>query len=62
MVGGEDVYKRQAHPRRTIVGSTAILNSENETSYYRYATGIKTGYTLAAGYCFICLLYTSRCV
>ena len=44
---------RAAHPRRTIVGSTAILNSENETSYYRYATGIKTGYTLAAGYCFI---------
>ena len=41
------------HPRRTIVGSTAILNPENETSYYRYATGIKTGYTLAAGYCFV---------
>ena len=41
------------HPRRTIVGSTAILNPENETSYYRYATGVKTGYTLAAGYCFV---------
>ena len=25
------------HPRRTIVGSTAILNAES-TSYYRYAT------------------------
>ena len=41
------------HPRRTIVGSTAILNPKNETSYYRYATGVKTGYTLAAGYCFV---------
>ena len=40
------------HPRRTIVGSTAILNAES-TSYYRYATGIKTGYTLPAGYCFV---------
>ncbi len=47
------------HPRRTIVGSTAILNPENETSYYRYATGIKTGYTLA-GRLLLCRLGDKR--
>lgn len=40
------------HPRRTIVGSTAILNPESDY-YYRYCTGGKTGYTVPAGYCFV---------
>ena len=40
------------HPRRTIVGATRILDPSSDY-YYRYATGIKTGYTIDAGYCFI---------
>ena len=41
-----------AHPRRTLVGKTSILNPESDY-YYRYAIGIKTGYTYDAGYCFV---------
>ena len=41
-----------AHPRRTLVGKTNILNPESDY-YYRYAIGIKTGYTYDAGYCFV---------
>ena len=41
-----------AHPHRTLVGKTNILNPESDY-YYRYAIGIKTGYTYDAGYCFV---------
>ncbi len=40
------------HAARTIVGRTYILDPEHN-SYYPYCTGIKTGFTNAAGYCFI---------
>ena len=40
------------HPLRTLVGGTHILNPE-ESHFYRDATGIKTGFTNAAGYCFV---------
>ena len=40
------------HPARQLVGGTDIINPDN-ASYYRYATGVKTGYTDAAGYCFV---------
>lgn len=40
------------HPQRQLVGGTDILNNES-SAYYRSATGIKTGYTDAAGYCFV---------
>lgn len=41
-----------AHPRRTIVGNTKILNPDS-SSYYRYCVGGKTGNTVPAGYCFV---------
>ncbi|MDO5299198.1 MAG: D-alanyl-D-alanine carboxypeptidase family protein [Clostridia bacterium] len=41
-----------AHPRRTIVGSTAILDPQS-SYYYSYAIGVKTGFTIPAGYCFV---------
>lgn len=41
-----------AHPRRTIVGNTKILNPDS-SSYYRYCIGGKTGNTVPAGYCFV---------
>ena len=40
------------HPARQLVGGTDIVNPDN-ASYYRYATGVKTGNTDAAGYCFV---------
>ena len=40
------------HPARTIVGRTYILDPEN-SAYYPYCTGVKTGFTNAAGYCFV---------
>ena len=40
------------HPLRTLVGGTHILNPE-ESHFYRDATGVKTGFTNAAGYCFV---------
>ena len=41
-----------AHPRRSLVGKTNILNPDSDY-YYRHAIGIKTGYTYDAGYCFV---------
>ncbi len=40
------------HPKRTIVGDTQIINPESDL-YYPDAIGIKTGFTNAAGYCFV---------
>ena len=40
------------HAARTLVGRTYILDPEN-SAYYPYCTGIKTGFTNAAGYCFV---------
>ena len=40
------------HPARTIVGRTYILDPEHK-AYYPYCTGVKTGFTNAAGYCFV---------
>ena len=40
------------HAARTIVGRTYILDPEHN-AYYPYCTGVKTGFTNAAGYCFI---------
>lgn len=41
-----------AHPARTIVGDTQIINPESDL-YYKDAIGIKTGFTNDAGYCFV---------
>lgn len=42
------------HPQRTLVGGTQIINPEEGNSYYyRDATGVKTGFTNAAGYCYV---------
>lgn len=41
-----------AHPKRTLTGNTNILNKES-SAYYPDATGIKTGFTNAAGRCFV---------
>ena len=49
-------YEMQAtghHPLRTVVGDTPILNPESESYYYRDAIGVKTGFTNAAGYCYV---------
>ena len=43
---------KSGHPARTVVGRTSILDPE-DSSYYPYCTGIKTGFTNAAGYCFV---------
>lgn len=43
---------RAGHPQRTLVGGTHILNPEN-SYYYPGAIGVKTGFTNAAGYCFV---------
>lgn len=40
------------HPKRTLVGGTYILSPENDY-YYPDAIGVKTGFTNAAGYCFV---------
>lgn len=40
------------HPLRTLVGGTHILNPE-ERYFYGDATGMKTGFTNPAGYCFV---------
>ena len=39
-------------PARTLVGGTSILKAE-DSYYYSAATGVKTGFTNAAGYCFV---------
>ena len=49
-------YEMQAtghHPLRTVVGDTPILNPESESYYYPDAIGVKTGFTNAAGYCYV---------
>lgn len=43
---------RAAHPKRMIYGHTDILNPESDL-FYPYATGVKTGFTNDAGYCFV---------
>lgn len=40
------------HPLRTLVGGTSILNPEDKY-FYGDATGMKTGFTNPAGYCFV---------
>ena len=40
------------HAARTVVGRTYILDPEH-SAYYPYCTGVKTGFTNAAGYCFV---------
>ncbi len=41
-------------PRKLSSQARRLLNnSENNKFYYEYATGIKTGFTNAAGYCFV---------
>ncbi len=40
------------HPARQLVGQTSILDPQNDY-YYRDCTGIKTGFTNRAGYCFV---------
>lgn len=49
-------YEMQAttyHPLRTVVGDTPILNPESTSYYYPDAIGVKTGFTNAAGYCYV---------
>ncbi|MBR5288216.1 MAG: D-alanyl-D-alanine carboxypeptidase [Clostridia bacterium] len=49
-------YEMQAtnhHPLRTVVGDTPILNPDSESYYYPDAIGVKTGFTNAAGYCYV---------
>jgi len=40
-------------PQRTLVGGTQIINPESESYYYPDAIGVKTGFTNAAGYCYV---------
>ncbi len=47
-----DLPATNKHPQRSVVGSTFILDSESN-AFYPYATGVKTGFTNAAGYCFV---------
>lgn len=47
-----DLPATNMHPQRNVIGKTSILDSES-SSFYPYATGIKTGFTNAAGYCFV---------
>jgi len=66
-----DMPDTNKRPARTLVGGTSILKPE-DNYYYSAATGIKTGFTNAAGHCFVgsakrggielisVVLYTSR--
>ena len=47
-----DMPDTNMRPARTLVGGTSILKAE-DSYYYSSATGIKTGFTNAAGYCFV---------
>ena len=47
-----DMPDSNMRPARTLVGGTSILKAE-DSYFYSAATGIKTGFTNAAGYCFI---------
>ena len=40
------------HPLRTVIGGTHILNPENDY-FYGDCIGVKTGFTNAAGYCYV---------
>ena len=40
------------HPQRTLVGGTYIISPDSDY-YYRDCIGVKTGFTNAAGYCFV---------
>jgi len=40
------------HPQRTVIGGTHILNPENDY-FYGDCIGVKTGFTNAAGYCYV---------
>ena len=44
---------RSGHPLRTLVGGTYIIDPSNESYYYPDATGVKTGFTNPAGYCYV---------
>ena len=48
----EATDRAAGHPQRTLVGSVEFVNPES-SSYYRDGTGIKTGFTYAAGRCFV---------
>ena len=52
MAATSSVSGRGGHPLRTLVGGTHILNPENDY-FYKDATGVKTGFTNAAGYCYV---------
>jgi len=66
-----DMPDTNKRPARTLVGGTSILKPDDKY-YYRDATGVKTGFTNAAGYCYVgsarrggielisVVLYTSR--
>ena len=47
-----DLPATNKHPQRTVVGQTYILDPEHN-AFYPYCTGIKTGFTNSAGYCFV---------
>ena len=47
-----DLPATNMHPQRNIMGRTSILEADS-SYFYPYATGIKTGFTNAAGYCFV---------
>ena len=47
-----DMPDTNMRPARTLVGGTSILKAE-DSYFYSAATGIKTGFTNAAGYCFV---------
>lgn len=49
------IGKTNMQKARSVTGATYYLMSteDNSDQYYRYGTGIKTGYTAAAGYCFV---------
>ena len=47
-----DMPDTNKRPARTLVGGTSILKAE-DSYYYSAATGVKTGFTNAAGYCFV---------
>ena len=47
-----DMPDTNMRPARTLVGGASILKAE-DSYFYSAATGIKTGFTNAAGYCFI---------
>ncbi|MBQ3098331.1 MAG: D-alanyl-D-alanine carboxypeptidase, partial [Kiritimatiellae bacterium] len=47
-----DMPDSNMRPARTLVGGTSILKPENDY-FYKDAIGVKTGFTNAAGYCYV---------